>query len=102
MNAAIPLQWSARAVENLKHIEEYISLDSQMAAKKVAGEIISCAEIIGHFPFIGKAVDEFPHLGLRQMLKYSYRILYSVRDDSVNIVAIIHTKQNFTDMFLRR
>ena len=94
------LFWSDRARLHLMHIENYIAEDSPFQAKKVVHEIIDHAENLKIFPEMGHIVPDFPHLGLRQLIKYSYRIIYSFSGNRVTIVAIVHGKQKYIEMYL--
>ncbi|MDR0838646.1 MAG: type II toxin-antitoxin system RelE/ParE family toxin, partial [Oscillospiraceae bacterium] len=71
------IEWSRRAIDNLKSIGDYIAEDSPFQAKKVVNEIITMVEDLRVFPEMGSPVLEFPELNLRQLIKYSYRIIYS-------------------------
>ena len=93
------LNWSDRARLNLKSIESYIAEDSPTQAKKVVNEIIDHAERLKAFPKMGQILPDFPQLGLRQLVKYSYRIIYSFNGDVVTIVAVVHGKQKYIEMF---
>lgn len=88
--------WSNRAVTNLKSIESYIAEDSPNQAKKVVNEIINYVEELAQFPYIGSIVTELNDYNLRQLIIYSYRIIYSVDKRQIKIITIIHSKQNFT------
>ena len=94
------IEWTERAVENLKSIEDYILADSEIQAKKVSGEIITYVDLLEDFPMMGRVVPEFPDLDLRELIKYSYRIIYSVEGNQVYIVTIIHGKRDFKAAFL--
>jgi addiction module RelE/StbE family toxin len=98
---ACSIVWTDRAVANLKSIEAYIAEDSPKQAKKVVNEIIDYVENLQVFPFMGSVVHELPEHDLRQLVKYSYRIIYSAEEDAVNVVTIIHGKQDFLQRFLR-
>jgi len=41
-------------------------------------------------------IPEFQDPSIRELLTYSYRIMYTVRDEEVLIVAVIHGKRNLS------
>lgn len=94
--------WSERSVRNLKSIHEYIADDSPLQADRVVTAIIESAEGLRRFPLMGHPVPELPKLGLRQLIKYSFRIIYSVQYDRVNIIAVIHGRQDFVSTLRRQ
>ncbi|MDR0839732.1 MAG: type II toxin-antitoxin system RelE/ParE family toxin [Oscillospiraceae bacterium] len=51
------------------------------------------------FPEMGSPVLEFPELNLRQLIKYSYRIIYSFDNNLVSIVTVIHGRRDFANRF---
>ena len=94
------LEWSDKALSNLKSVENYIAEDSPLRAKKVVNEILDHAENLKLFPEMGHVLHDFPDLGLRQLLKYSYRIIYSFSGNIVTIVAVAHGKQKYIEAYL--
>jgi len=95
------LNWSSRALAHLKSVESYIAEDSSFHAKRVVREIIDHAENLKTFPEMGHVLPDFPHLGLRQLIKHSYRIIYSFNNDVVTIVAVVHGKRKYIEAFLK-
>ena len=91
--------WSERAVNNLREIHNFISIDSVIQADKVIGEILSCVEPLSDFPNMGVVVKEFPQYKFRELIKYSYRIIYQISEKNVNIITVIHSRQNFKKVY---
>ena len=91
--------WSECAVNNLREIHNFISIDSVIQADKVIGEILSCVEPLSDFPNMGVVVKEFPQYKFRELIKYSYRIIYHVSEENINIITVIHSRQNFKKVY---
>ena len=91
--------WSECAVNNLREIHNFISIDSVIQADKVIGEILSCVEPLSDFPNMGVVVKEFPQYNFRELMKYSYRIIYQISEKNVNIITVIHSRQNFKKVY---
>ena len=87
--------WTNPAKLDLKHIHDFIAKDSKRYAKKVANEIISKTVLLEQTPQIGKVVPELGNQAIREIHLYSYRILYEVKNDSVEILAVVHVRRNF-------
>jgi toxin ParE1/3/4 len=92
--------WSNTSKQDLKQIYEYIKRDSVYYAKKVINDIIDKAESIEELPNKGKVVDEFKDENLREILVYSYRLIYRRVSSNIRIIAIVHCKRNLTDELL--
>lgn len=87
--------WSERAVKNLKSIEKYIAENSVNQSKIVVNEIINYVEKLRLLPYMGSIVQELNDNKFRQLIKYSYRIIYTIQNDQVQIITIIHSRQEF-------
>jgi toxin ParE1/3/4 len=49
--------------------------------------------MLTHFPRAGRKVPEFDNENIRELLAYSYRIIYELKLDEVMIAAVIHGKR---------
>jgi len=49
--------------------------------------------MLARFPRSGRKVPEFDDENIRELLAYSYRIIYRVQEDEVLISAVIHGKR---------
>ena len=91
------VNWSDRAVKNLKTIKDYIAMDSAFYAKKFTKELIKTTDSqLKAFPNSGKKVEEFENSifhHLRQLTFNSYRIVYEFEEaiDTVTILAVIRS-----------
>ena len=94
------LTWSDQAYMNLKSIENYIAEDSPTQAKRVVNDIIHYTERLKTFPMMGQILPEYPQLGLRQFVKFSYRIIYSFKENIITVIAVVHGKQKYIEMNL--
>jgi len=84
------LIWSPRAASDLEETCQYISRDSEHYARLFASRIIALVETIGEFPMVGRIVPEYQRDDLRERIFQNHRIVYRVRPDVVEIVAIVH------------
>ena len=96
------LDWSDRAVINLNSVESYIAEDSPFQATRIVNELLDYAEELKTFPLIGPVILELSDITLRQLTKYSYRIVYSFEENVVTIVAVIHGKQDVVAQFTKK
>jgi plasmid stabilization system protein ParE len=98
---AVPVVWAAPAIEDLKAILSFIARDSLPRAVQVRDKIKAAAESIGDFPFRGHVVAELGDPGCREIVVYSYRVIYDV-GDTVTIVAVIHGARLLRKRALRK
>ena len=84
------LIWSPTASLNLEEICDYIEKDSEHYAILFAQKIIALIEDIPDFPNVGRVVPEYNKNNLREKIFHSYRIVYRIKPDIIEIVAIVH------------
>ena len=85
--------WSRRAVQDLDSLTTYIAADSPAYAGVVLKNIVNQTRILARFPRAGRKVPEFDDENVRELVVYSYRIIYRLQDDEALIVAVIHGKR---------
>jgi toxin ParE1/3/4 len=89
------VKWTAPAKRDLRNIHEYIAEDSKYYAKQVTDDIIAKTEKLNDFPEMGRMVPELQEKNIREVIIYSYRLLYEIKPKKIEILAIIHCKRNF-------
>ena len=82
--------WTDRAVNDLHAIHDYIARTSPDYARRLVDRLTRRSEQIGTFPYSGRAVPEFDIEPVREVLESSYRIIYGIRAERVDILAVIH------------
>lgn len=85
--------WTSRAAQDLDSITDYIAADSPAYAGVVLKNIVNQTRILARFPQAGRKVPEFDDENIRELVVYSYRIIYRLQQDEVLIVAVIHGKR---------
>jgi toxin ParE1/3/4 len=86
--------WSPRALADVEAIASYIASDSPFYAGSVVRRIVALTRTLEKFPFAGRKVPEFEDENLREMIAYSYRIIYRVEAAEVVVAAVIHGKRD--------
>jgi len=90
--------WSIPARNDLKQIYDYIAKDSRYYATNVVENVVSRAENLDEFPEIGRVVPEIGDKNVRELIIYSYRLIYELVSNDVQILAIIHGKRDFSSL----
>jgi toxin ParE1/3/4 len=94
------VRWTYTSKLDLLQIYNYIAKDSVYYAKKVVNDIVDKSDYLASFPNIGRIVEEMDDNDLREVIAYSYRMIYRVVEDGVNILAIVHCKRSLTNEML--
>ncbi len=90
------LVWTAGARRELGDIVSGIWFDDPAAAKRLRNRIEHTATLLKSRPFLGRpgmisnTREAIPHP--------SYRIVYQVADDTVSILAVVHTARQWPPM----
>lgn len=87
------VDWSRRALQDLESIAEYIAADSPTYAGIVVKKVINQVKALATFPRAGRKVPEFDDENIRELLVYSYRIIYRLQGHAIVIAAVIHGKR---------
>jgi len=86
--------WSRRALNDLEGIADYIATDSPTYASNVVKKILNQTRMLAQFPRAGRKVPEFDDENVRELIVYSYRIIYRLQEQEIIIAAVIHGKRN--------
>ncbi|MEM9217440.1 MAG: type II toxin-antitoxin system RelE/ParE family toxin [Cyanobacteria bacterium P01_F01_bin.150] len=84
------VRWSKQALEDLAAIGEFIARDSSSMAQSFVDRIFAAVERLEAFPNSGRVVPELKQNSIREIIFSSYRIVYSVDVDVVNILTVFH------------
>ena len=92
--------WTERAVRNLKHVFDYIAVDSKIYASHFTKRIVRASEKLKYFPFMGREVPEVADQQLREVLFQNYRIVYRIAGDvkMVEIIAVVHASRDLLSL----
>lgn len=85
------IRWTHTAVEWLRNIYEYISVNDPETARKVSGGIFNKAKILEKFPYIGYELIQYRPKEIRVLLYGHYRIVYLIKNDNnIDILGVFH------------
>ena len=84
------VHWTQNAIGHLTNIYEYIALNSPTYAKKMVDKITHRSEQIADQPLSGRKVSEYQSEDIRELIEKPYRIIYRIKSDQIDVVAVIH------------
>ena len=84
------IHWLPKALDDLKQIQADIGQDSPRNARRFVAKIRRSVVGLRRFPLAGGLVPEFEDLELRQTFTGSYRAVYRVRKNVVEVLRVIH------------
>lgn len=84
------VHWTGAAEEHLDAIYAYITLDSPEYARRMVDRLTRRSQQIADFPFSGRKVPEYDIDEIREVMEGPYRIIYIIKPDQIDVVAVIH------------
>jgi plasmid stabilization system protein ParE len=84
------VRWTPQAYEDLEAICLFIARDSPQMAATFADRVVRGTDRLGDFPRIGRVVPEFGTENIREILIGSYRVVYRIKDEQVQLLTIRH------------
>ncbi len=91
------IHWTENALTHLVNIFEYIAADSSIYAKMMVDKITRRSEQIAEHPLSGRKVPEYDAEDVRELIEKPYRIIYRVKPEQVDVLAVIHSARLLPD-----
>ena len=85
--------WSKEALTQLIEIEQFIARDNPDGAVRFIDRLINRGEKIKDFPYKGRVVPEFSSDHIREVFEKTYRIVYRITDDQIEILTVFEGHQ---------
>jgi len=85
-----PVRWTPQAADDLEAIAAFIARDSPHFAGLFVADILQVVDRLADFPESGRIVPEIGEKSIREIILGSYRIIYRLRRDAVEILTVHH------------
>jgi toxin ParE1/3/4 len=89
----VKVHWTDTALEHLRAIHAYVARNSPPYALRVVDRLTRRSQQIADFPLSGREVPEFAVPQIRQVLEGPFRIIYYLKPDQIDVLAVIHGAQ---------
>ena len=87
------VHWTHTAIEHLLAIYEHIARDAPLYARRTIDRLTKRSEQIAAFPWSGRMVPEYEVPDIREVIERPYRIIYRIKTDQIDILAVVHGAQ---------
>ena len=88
--------WGPTALRDIESLHAYVAEDNVAAAAETVERILSGIEALSRFPEMGRK-GRVP--GTRELIISPYVVVYRVSEDTVELIAIIHSARKWPDAF---
>ena len=87
--------WTGPARDDVRAIRAHIRRDSPYYARLVAEQLVTAVDRLQDHPLSGRIVPELGRPTIREVIEGTYRIVYRVTPDVVQILAVVHAARDF-------
>jgi len=88
------VHWTDTAQDHLDAIHTYIAQDSPEYALRMVDRLTRRSQQIADAPLSGRRVPEYDMDQIRQLIEGSYRIIYHIKPDQIDVIAVLHGARN--------
>jgi len=82
--------WTKTAQHHLDAIYSYIAQDSPRYALRMVDRLTRRSQQVADVPFSGRRVPEYDLEQIREVIEGTYRVIYYIKPDQIDILAVIH------------
>jgi toxin ParE1/3/4 len=93
----VKINWTDAAIAHLSSINDYVSEHSPGRAARLTEKILDRSVQFATFAYSGRMVPEFRRADVREVIEGSYRIIYRILPAQIDVVAVIHVRQDFPE-----
>jgi len=86
--------WTDAAQEHLSAIYAYIAKDSAEYALRMVDRLTRRSQQIAGLPLSGRRVPEYDLDQIREVIEGTYRIIYHIKPDRIDVLAVIHAARS--------
>ncbi len=91
------VHWTDTAEAHLDGICAYIAQNSKTYALRTVDRITKRSQQISAFPLSGRRVPEYDLNQIREVFSGPYRIIYHIKADQIDVIAVIHGAMKVLD-----
>ena len=88
------VHWTKTAQEHLEGIYGYIAKNSPEYALRMVDRLTHRSKQIADHALSGRRVPEYDFDQIREVIEGPYRIIYHIKSNQIDVIAVIHTARN--------
>ncbi|MGH7378730.1 MAG: type II toxin-antitoxin system RelE/ParE family toxin [Candidatus Methylomirabilales bacterium] len=91
------VSWTSQALDDVEAICLFIARDAPRYAEVFADRVFRVTDRLARFPRSGRVVPEIGREDIREILVQSYRVIYRLLSDEVEILTVHHGARRLKD-----
>ena len=89
--------WTDEAKAHLDGIHQYINRDVPLYATQMVDKLTRRVDQLIDHPRSGRIVPKYDDESLRELIVNPYRLVYRLKPDRIDIIAVFHSTQQLPD-----
>lgn len=89
--------WADEAREQLASIHDFIKRDAPFYATQTIDRLTRRVEQLIDHPRSGRVVPNYDDESLRELIAHPYRLIYRIKPERIDIIAVFHSAQQLPD-----
>ena len=89
--------WADEAKGHLVGIRDFINRDAPFYAIQTIDKLTRRVEQLIDHPRSGRIVSKYEDDNLRELIAHPYRLIYRIKPDRIDIIAVFHGAQQLPD-----
>ena len=89
--------WTDEARAHLAGIHDFIKRDAPFYATQTIDKLTRRVEQLIDHPRSGRIVPNYDDENLRELIAHPYRLVYRIKPDRIDIIAVFHSAQQLPD-----
>lgn len=85
------IYWTRQSRDDLRGIRDFVSRNAPATASAFVRRLRESVSRLKEFPESGQVVPELGREDIREILRGNYRVIYRVRLDRIDILAVYHS-----------
>ena len=90
--------WTDQALDDLDSVCRFIARDAPRYAELFAAQVFRATDHLAQFPRLGRVVPELRRDNYREVIVQSYRVIYRLSPNEVEILTVHHGARQLRDL----
>ena len=88
------IQWTGKAVSDLARLYEFLAPVNKPAAVRAVRQLTAAPRLLEANPRLGERLEEFERREVRRILVGRYEVRYEIRESTINVLRLWHTRED--------
>ena len=88
------VRWSPQALRDLDALGKYLERSSPQYARSLVARLYEAGAGLAEYPLMGRQVPEVELGHIRDIIRDGYRIVYLADEEVVEVLAVLHGRQD--------